>query len=169
MYFCYVLLQFRILDDFITFWTPAKSFCSIMFCFVKVDIANHQITNITAFRLRTMLLNVPVQCVLCFVFALTYVTLPILCLGVGKLFVIVNIHHKFVTHITLSWSSLMALQMFIQVACPVLFEHLVANWTWKNFFLMLVIIEDYDRMIRIILLTTIPCTHLDIVHSSQYV
>ena len=31
------------------------------------------------------------------------------------------------------------------------------------------IIEDYDRMIRIILLTTIPCTHLDIVHSSQYV
>ena len=30
-------------------------------------------------------------------------------------------------------------------------------------------IEDYDRMIRIILLTTIPCTHLDIVHSSQYV
>ena len=31
------------------------------------------------------------------------------------------------------------------------------------------IIEDYDRMIRIILLTTISCTHLDIVHSSQYV
>ena len=30
-------------------------------------------------------------------------------------------------------------------------------------------IEDYDRMIRIILLTTISCTHLDIVHSSQYV
>ena len=31
------------------------------------------------------------------------------------------------------------------------------------------IIEDYDRMIRIILLTTISCTHLDIVHSFQYV
>ena len=31
------------------------------------------------------------------------------------------------------------------------------------------VIEDYDRMIRIILLTTISCTHLDIVHSSQYV
>ena len=31
------------------------------------------------------------------------------------------------------------------------------------------LIEDYDRMIRIILLTTISCTHLDIVHSSQYV
>ena len=31
------------------------------------------------------------------------------------------------------------------------------------------IFEDYDRMIRIILLTTISCTHLDIVHSSQYV
>ena len=30
------------------------------------------------------------------------------------------------------------------------------------------IIEDYDRMIRIILLTTISCTHLDIVHSFQY-
>ena len=30
-------------------------------------------------------------------------------------------------------------------------------------------IEDYDRMIRIILLTTISCTHLDIVHSFQYV
>ena len=29
-------------------------------------------------------------------------------------------------------------------------------------------IEDYDRMIRIILLTTISCTHLDIVHSFQY-
>ena len=36
-------------------------------------------------------------------------------------------------------------------------------------FLRFKIIEDYDRMIRIILLTTISCTHLDIVHSSQYV
>ena len=42
-----------------------------------------------------------------------------------------------------------------------LWKHWLGDRLW--------IIEDYDRMIRIILLTTISCTHLDIVHSSQYV
>ena len=79
-----------------------------------------------------MVSNVPVQYLLGFELVIADGALPLLCLGMGRVFVIVNIHHKFITDITLSFLSRMALQMFTQVACPVLFEHLVANWTSRH-------------------------------------
>ena len=115
-------------------------FIGMAMCSMKIFIGHHRVTKITISRLFSMVLNVPVQYLLGFELVIADVTLPVHCFGMGRLFVIVNIHHKFITNITLTWWSLMALKMFIQVACPVLFEHLVANWTRKNFFLMLVIV-----------------------------
>ena len=64
-------------------------FIGMATCSMNIDIDHHRITEITIIRFFYMVSNVPVQYLLGFELVIADGALPVLCLGMGRVFVIV--------------------------------------------------------------------------------